>query len=348
MATTAFSTQVVVIIYMLLMVGVGMYFYKFQKGAEDFFKGGSRIPWWAAGISTYMSGFSAYSFVGIAYLVANYGAAGIAVETGPAIAYLIALLVFAVRFNKARVLTPIEYLEKRFGNATRQIVAWGNILRQLFDGGRLYAVAVLISALTGFGRTEAIIGCGIVILLYSVLGGLWAVIVTDVIQFVVLFLTVIPVLIFSILKIGGLSELLFNAPEGTFAIPALSSMDKGWIWIAAWWTVYMVNYNSHPGLIQRFASTVNAKAARKSAALTFGLAIPHSLLLFLPVLIYRSWGLLEPNMDAETVYGFIAMDILPPAMIGIVIAAMLAAAMSALDTEYNIQSAIFVNDVYHR
>ena len=348
MAEIASSTQIVVIIYMSLMIGVGLYFYRFQKGAEDFFKGGSCIPWWAAGISTYMSGFSAYSFVAIAYLVANYGAAGIVVETGPAIAYLVALLIFAVRFNKARVLTPIEYLEKRFGAATRQIIAWGNVLRQLFGGGRLYAVAILISTLTGFGRTEAIIGCGLVIILYSVLGGLWAVVVTDVIQFIVLFLTVIPIFVLSIIKIGGFGELLFNAPAGTFAIPALSSMDKGWIWIAAWWTVYMVNYNSHPGLIQRFASTASPKEARKSAGLTFCLAIPHSILLFLPILIYRSWGFFEQNMDKETVYGYIAHDLLPPAMIGIVIAAMLAAAMSALDTEYNIQSAIFVNDVYHR
>lgn len=348
MGNVAESTQIVVIIYMLLMVGVGLYFYRYQKGAEDFFKGGSRIPWWAAGISTYMSGFSAYSFVGIAYLVASYGAAGMAVEFGPAIAYLIALLVFARRFNKARVLTPIEYLEKRFGPLTRQIVAWGNILRVLFEGGRLYAVAILISVLTGFGRTEAIIGCGVVVLLYSVLGGLWAVIVTDVIQFIVLFLTVIPIFIMSIVKVGGLGELIFNAPIGTWSIPALSSVDKGWLWIAAWWTVYMVNYNSHPGLIQRVASTANPKEARKSAALTFGLALPHSLLLFLPVLIYRSWGWFGKTMDAETVYGFIATDILPPTMIGIVIAAMLAAAMSALDTEYNIQAAIFVNDVYNQ
>jgi len=145
------AAQIVVLVYMALMVLIGVYFSRHMKTIGDYFKGGSSIPGWAAGISAYMTNFSAYSFVAIASVVYLNGSAGIMLETGPALAFYIGALLLATRWHRAQVTTPVEYLEARYGKVTRQIFAWLGVTMSLIGSGmRIYALSRLINALLGY------------------------------------------------------------------------------------------------------------------------------------------------------------------------------------------------------
>ena len=104
----------VIAAYMALMLGIGFYSARFNKGASDYFKGSNRIPWLVAGLSSFMSGFSAWTFTGAAGLAYQHGLVAILLYLGNAVTFLIGYWVFAVRWRRARISTVMEYLVERF------------------------------------------------------------------------------------------------------------------------------------------------------------------------------------------------------------------------------------------
>jgi SSS family solute:Na+ symporter len=337
------AAQVVVLAYMALMVAIGVYFFRHMKTIGDYFKGGSSIPGWAAGISAYMTNFSAYTFVAIASRVYISAPAGIMLETGPALAFYIGALVLATRWHRAQVTTPVEYLEARYGTGTRQLFAWLGLLLSLIGSGmRIYALSKLVSSMLGFPLIPSIIGSGAIMLTYTLLGGVWAVVVTDVVQFVVLFSAVIPLFFVSLARVGWISGLFAHAPEGYFSFP---SGEYTWYWLGAWWLSYMLDYNGNWGIIQRYCVTSSEREARKAGYWAAALSVPHAVLLLTPLVVAR---VMMPGIDPEAAYGKIALTLLPTGMIGVVAAAMLAATMSALDSSWNINSGVLTKDIYQR
>lgn len=338
-----YAIHIVVLAYMILMVVIGVYFSRYMKSLDDYFKGGRSIPGWAAGISAYMTNFSAYSFVAIASVVYLNGPAGIMLETGPALAFYVSAIVFATRWHRAQVTTPMEYLAVRYGTGTQQTFAWlGIILSLIGSGMRIYALSRLVNALMGVPLIVSTVSSGAVMLTYTLLGGVWAVVVTDVVQFVVLFAAIIPLFFVSLASIGWFPGFFARAPEGYLAFP---SGNFDWYWLAAWWTSYLLDYNGNWGIIQRFCITPSEREARKAGYWAAALSVPHAVLLFMPVLCAR---LFMPGIDPEAAYGKMALALLPAGMIGVVVAAMLAATMSALDSSWNISSGVMTKDIYQR
>ena len=343
LAQTHQAAQIIVLVYMALMVSIGVYFSRHMKTIEDYFKGGNSIPGWAAGISAYMTNFSAYTFVAIASRVYISAPAGIMLETGPALAFYLGALVLATRWHRAQVTTPVEYLEARYGTVTRQLFAWLGVLLSLIGSGmRIYALSKLVSSILGFPLIPSIVGSGLIMLTYTLLGGVWAVVVTDVVQFFVLFAAVIPLFFVSLARVGWISGLCAQAPEGYFSFP---SGEYTWWWLGAWWMSYMLDYNGNWGVIQRYCVTPSEREARKAGYWAAALSVPHAVLLLTPLVVAR---VIMPGIDPEAAYGKIALALLPTGMIGVVAAAMLAATMSALDSSWNIGSGVITKDIYQR
>jgi len=96
--------------YMLLMLGIGVFSMRFNRGASDYFKGGGRIHWLAAGLSSFMSGFSAWTFTGAAGLAYQHGLVTVLLYVGNACTFLLGYFIFAVRWRRARISTVMEYL----------------------------------------------------------------------------------------------------------------------------------------------------------------------------------------------------------------------------------------------
>jgi len=136
----------VIAAYMALMLGIGFYAMRFNRGASDYFKGGSRIHWLAAGLSSFMSGFSAWTFTGAAGLAYQHGLVAILLYVGNACTFLLGYFLFAQRWRRARIGTVMEYLVDRYDERTRQAFSWTTIFFQLFMGASmLYGLGLFIA-----------------------------------------------------------------------------------------------------------------------------------------------------------------------------------------------------------
>src|ERR1044071_8033531 len=113
-ARANFTDYIVIGLYGLLMVVVGIYVMRFNRGASEYFRGGSRVPWLVAGLSCFMSGFSAWTFTGAAGVAYRSGFAATGLYIGNALSFLLGYFVFAQRWRRSRVTTVMEYLTGRF------------------------------------------------------------------------------------------------------------------------------------------------------------------------------------------------------------------------------------------
>jgi len=174
--------------YFVLMLGIGAYFYRHMQGMKDYFTGGNRIPWWLSGVSFYMSSFSGFTFLAYSALAYQYGWVAVTLFWVTVPATLVSAVFFSARWRRARLVSPVEYLETRFGPATRQLFAWEGIPVKLIDDVlKLIAIGTFISVVLNLeGSTMSILCSGLIILVYTFMGGLWAVTVTDFVQFIVM------------------------------------------------------------------------------------------------------------------------------------------------------------------
>ena len=347
---------VVIAVYMILITVAGGYYSKYMKTADAYFRGNNAIPWWAAGISIYVAHFTAYTFVAIASLVYIDGLSGLLLETGPAFVYFTVAIFFAHLWHRLNLTSPPEYLEARFNPLTRQVFSFFGILTTFIASGtRLYAMSKLAEILMGVPLVWMIIITGTVILIYTILGGLWAVMVTDVVQFIILYLAIIPLFIIAVATIfidSSLSEFIAKIPDSYASFP---HPDNGRTvgWLLVFWFSYFLDLGGDWGTIQRLCCTQTEKDAKKAALLATAFSIPHAFLLLGPIFIGRVLyqnEIGDPNIvsEAEQVYGKIALKLLPVGMVGVVIAAMFSATMSTLSVAWSVRATSFVNDLYVR
>lgn len=349
----------VIIAYVAIITAAGAYYSKFLRTADAYFRAGGAIPWWTAGLSMYMGNFTAYTFVGLASLVYVDGFAGLILETGPVLAFLLAGLVFAQRWHRLRLTSPPEYLEARFNPLTRKLFSMLGIATTLLGGGiRLYAVSKLIETFLGFPILWAIVLVAAVIVLYTMLGGLWGVVITEVLQFVILYLAVAAIAVGCCVWIeqnASWSEFCVRISETYSGWGGFPNAERGrtWGWLLAFWFAYLLDYNGEWGMIQKMCCTPTEHDARKAALLAAALSIPHAFLLLGPCVVARVFWqaeIADPNVirQTEAVYGKIALKLLPAGMIGIVLAAMISSTLSTLSTAWNARATSLVNDLYVR
>src|SRR5579872_3609989 len=132
MAGANFVDYAVIALYALLMVRVGFYVLRFNRGAAEYFRGGSRVPWLVAGLSSFMAGFSAWTFTGAAGVAYKAGIAATGLYIGNALSFLLGYFIFAARWRRSRITTVMEYLAGRYNPATHQAFSWGTIVFHLF------------------------------------------------------------------------------------------------------------------------------------------------------------------------------------------------------------------------
>jgi len=189
----------VLVVYMITLVGIGVYFARYMTGAGDYFKAGNKLTWWVAGLSSFMSAFSAWMFTGGAGIVYREGLTGMVALGMPGVAIFTGYLLFARLWRRSRVTTIMGYLEERFNLSTHQMASWAYIpFYILYSGAALYAMAIFISIALNLDIRLVVWTSGLVILAYTLLGGVWAVSVNDTIQFLIL----LPVCIWFAIKIA--------------------------------------------------------------------------------------------------------------------------------------------------
>jgi SSS family solute:Na+ symporter len=341
---------VVIGLYALLMVLVGLYVMRFNRGAAEYFRGGSRIPWLVAGLSCFMAGFSAWTFTGAAGVAYRAGVAATGLYIGNALSFLLGYFVFATRWRRSRVTTVMEYLTGRFNQTTHQTFSWTTIVFQLFtSASMLYGLSLFVSSACGFPVTWTILGAGAIIVFYCVLGGLWAVVVTDFLQASILMPFCLVLVITSLSRVGGVTGLVHSLPPEMKTLHV--SGEFGWLYLVSWTIMVSFGYNTS-AMAQRYFSVDNERSARKVALLCCGLFFAGAFLWFIPPMAMR---VLYPDLHAvwpslahpsEAAYAVASLTLLPHGLIGVMLAAMFSATMANLSAQFNVKSGILTKDVY--
>ena len=335
---------IAIAVYMVTMAGIGILVGGLIKNVGAYFKGGGTLPWLAAAISNYMSMFSAFIFVAYAGIAYEYGLVSVIVIWCTVPPALVAAAWMATRWRRAGIMTPVEYLETRFSASVRQFFSWGGICFRILDNMvRLYAIGVFIAAATPMSLEVSILVAGLIVVIYTFLGGLWAVVLTDTVQFVVLIFTTLIMVPLSLQAVGGLSGMMEAIPEH---FKLLNGPKGAPLFLLAYYAMIVIKYNGNWAFIQRFYSVRDEAAGRKMGLLMGALFFVFPIFFLLPAMAAR---VLEPSLpNHEMAYVAVAIRVLPEGIMGLMMAAMFAATMSALDSELNVTAGVFVHDVYQR
>jgi len=350
----------VIAVYLLLMLGIGFYFTRLMKGGKDFFIGGNLIPWWASGISLYMTMFSAWTFTGGASFVYHTGWFGVLYFATWSISFFIGFILSAKRWRRTRITSPVEYIETRFNKPTHLFFSLYLALAMLYwpahhlaSLSKICAPAMFPGSMTAIDVMIVVVG--ITIMLYTFLGGLWAVCVTDVVQFLILIVVCVALLpaIFLSGSFMSVGEFLQRLPPLTFhhVLPDTTLYDQ---WYLIGLIVANIFGNAVGDKAQRYYSVRDEKAAMKVGWLAFALFLTAPLLFGIPPLVGKVlWpsismldyfsGVTKPE---ENIFIAVVLRYMPAGIVGFFLSAMLAASMSSMSGVWNTVSSIVSVDLY--
>ncbi|MGI4831105.1 MAG: sodium:solute symporter family protein [Janthinobacterium lividum] len=336
--------------YFVAMLGMGVWARTKVKSANDFFTAGGAMPWWLSGISHHMSGYSSAVFVGFAAIAYT---AGFSLYIWWACSICLALViganVFPTRWSRLRqrlgIISPLEYLVTRYNLPAQQLLAWSGALLKIFDvGAKWTATAILLQVFAHVPPLWGVLLTGTVTLIYSVIGGLWADALTDMSQFVIQVFAGSVMLIAVMARLGGISSLWTiwaKLPPG-HGRPFVG--EYTWGFALVYLLINTLSYNGGTwNLAQRFIATPTARDARKAALLSASLYLVWPLVLFFPM-----WAapLLLPHLaDPSESYALLTKMLLPPGLIGLVLAGLFAHTMAMTSSDANAISAVVVRDI---
>jgi SSS family transporter len=336
------------------MLGIGLYFMKINKGGREYFAGGSMIPWWVSGMTLYMANFSAWTFTGAAGFAYTTGWFAILYFGTWSIAYYFGSQLTAAKWRRTRSISPVEYTLTRFNFTTQQflsIVIATNFT--LSAGVQLAATCKLLAPVMGLDITMVTLVTGIVILLYTFMGGLWAVSITDVVQGVILLSITFIVMPLALSLVGGPANLIQALPPVSF-----DHLYNGVHYTEHWLiSILIIMYlGTAAGAAQRFYSVKDEKDAKRVGKLAGILFLTVPFVFGVPPLVAKViWPDLsqveffQPYIGKnpqDLVFIALCLKLLPNGLIGVFLAAMLAATMSTLSSVYNMVSSILSRDIY--
>ena len=345
----------IIILYLGGMAVLGVWFSKKNKTTEDYFLGGRSFPGWVIGLS--MLGTSISSVTFLAFPAAAYTLDWRQLVSNlmlPFVAVL-AIIVFIPFFRRGQATSAFEYLGERFGPGIRLYGTLSFILLQLIRiANVLFLVAIPVGLLTGLDIRLVIVLVGAFISLYTIAGGINAVIWTDVVQSVVLWLGGFVCFLTIVTRLpGGIGQILEVGSQyhkfdvGSFGF----NLDERTFWTVAFLGVvsWLTMYSSDQNLVQRYLAAKNLKEARKATTIYSAVAVPTwAFFFFLGTCVFVFYKV-NPDPDvppgADAVFPYFILSQVPAGVTGLVISGVLAAAMSSLDSSINAISTIVTVDL---
>lgn len=361
-------------IYSVGMVLMGFYFARKNKNTEEYFLGGRSFSGWIIGFSLVATSISSVTF--IAYPGDAFKTTWIRYLPNFALPFcvLFASHFFLPFYRRTPTTSAYEYLETRFGPGIRVYAAVSFIISQLTRLAIiLLLVSILVNEMTGLDLSLSILIAGLFVAVYTIVGGIDAVIWTDVVQTFVLFAGGVFCLILIILKLpDGLSQIIevgleqsklsfYELSNGSFKPLnwdiSLSEKTYTMLFILGIFS-WLSEYSSNQNVVQRYCASRNIHEARKAMWVCVFSSLPiWAFYMFLGTALFvffqqfpttGAQEMLDGTQKADQILPYFIMNYMPPGIRGFVIAAALAAAMSSLDSSINAISAIGVVDIYKR
>ncbi|WP_455788882.1 sodium:solute symporter family protein [Alistipes shahii] len=324
----------------------GISFSSTGKNMKSFFAGGGNVPWWISGLSLFMGFFSAGTFVVWGSIAYSHGWVSVTIQLTMAAAGLAVGFFIAPRWNRTGCLTAAEYITRRFGVSTQKMYTYLFLFISLFTTGAfLYPIAKIIEVTADIPLNTSILLLGAFSILYVTIGGLRAVVVTDVLQFLILFAAVIIVIPLSLMKVGGAEAFLAKVPEGFFQTV---SGDYTWVFIIAFMFYNLFFLGGNWAYVQRYTSVSTPRNARKVGWLFGVLYLVSPILWMLPPMIYRVYNPGLEGLEAENAYLLMCKEAMPSGLLGLMLGGMIFATASSLNATLNISAGVFTNDIFKR
>lgn len=345
----------ILVVYVIANLGLGFYLGKKIESANDFFLGDKSIPWWAIGISVVSTYVSALTFLGGPAWSYTEGLSVIAIHLNYPLVIFFVVTFFLPFFFNSGVASIYEYQERRFGPASRSVMSGVFLLSQgLTSAAVLYATSLVLEFITGMQVEYCIVVVTVIALIYTSLGGIAAVIWTDVIQAGILFLGAFVILfaLFSEMPVPIAEALAGLKAEGrtdalNFSID-FTKVTTVWSGVIAMTLFHVTVYGANQMMVQRTLAAKNIGDAKKSFLMMgFGAFFIYFLFILLGVLFYSYYGGREFE-NGNTIILQFATDYGLPGLMGLIAAAVLAASMSSLDSAFNSMSTVSTIDFYQR
>ncbi len=378
----------IVLLYLILTMGLGLYLSrKASKSIVDFFVSGRSLPWWLAGISMAATTFSIDTPLYIAGVVGNRGIAGNWEWWNLGISHLIMVYIFAKMWRRSEVITDAELTEIRYGGRMAAILRgvkafiFAVPINCIAIGYAMLAMVKVVEALeiwqnlgipedASYVKLLSVIGVSIFVLIYAGLAGLWGVVSTDFFQFFLALLGALIVAVFALNSVGDIHTLIEKVPQVPQVadkdilslLPLTVSTDGGaviqfsktagisastffaYIFIQ-WWSWRRSDGGGE--FVQRFAAAKDEGEAEKAAWI---FNIMHYIVRTWPwIIVALAAVVIYPDLaDRELGYPKLMLDFLPPGVLGLVVASLVAAFMSTVSTSINWGASFITNDLYRR
>ncbi len=414
-----FADYLVILVYGAGLLGIGIYLGRIVKNASDLFAAGGQSPWWVSGLSSFMTMFSAGTFVVWGGIAFRLGVVAICIGACYGLAAFIVGWTIAGKWKKLGVSSGAEFIELRYGRSLVQFYTWIQGLFVIFTlGGAIYALSLVVctlvelppgleSSFLGFLRDDGTgnlsvlwfsIATMAVVIVVTLSGGLWAVLITDTLQFIVLTVSVVFVVPLILGEAGGIRGLLETAGEtvvdesgNTLLSPVAGNYS--WWFLFGWVLIHYAKIGGEWAFVQRYTCVPNSRDARKSAFLFGGMYLISPLFWMLPAIAFRvimpvpdtltydlashlkpgdyahlelshreafeaqNWAaipeeelqkLKNPAVKrlSERAYILACQLVLPPGMIGLMVAAMISATASMATTQLNVYAGAFTQQIF--
>ncbi|HUT29150.1 MAG TPA: sodium:solute symporter [Sedimentisphaerales bacterium] len=352
---------IVVLCYFGTIVSMGVYFSKRQKTTGQYYTGGRSMPAWAVGISILATLISSITF--LAYPGAGFEGKWILLVQGLMVPIVLVCLIWIIvpMYRNIIGISTYEFFDKRFGYGARLYSSIAFSLAHFIKMGTVfYLLSMALASMTGVSTYNVILVLGIIVILYTLLGGIEGVVWCEVIQGFLLMgggLICIAVLLFR--PAGGPVNVISTAWENKkfFFGPYDMDLTKLTFIVMALNGIFyaLQKYGTDQTIVQRFLVAKSDKAAEKAALIGVLLCVPvWTLFMFIGTCLWSYYHITDIQLPAQVlekadrVFPYFIMDQLPIGVTGLILAALMSAALSSLDADLNCLSAVIVEDYYHK
>ena len=371
----------VVTLYIAGMVFMSWYLGRKQTDMQDYYLGGNNLSWWAIGISTMATQCSTNSLLGAPAFIITAGLLWLQYEFAVPLAMIVIMVFLLPFYRKLKLVSIYEYLELRFGVGTRTLLSLlFQVLRAFATGVTVYGIAIVLQEIVGIPFIYSVLMLGIVTIIYDMLGGMTAVVYSDVIQMGVLYLGILLCVVYSVMAVGGLGEVFALFPKvgdtlakvtgepmvfSGFAAVDFSGHGLGdgktfafFPMLIGGLFLYVSYYGCDQTQVQRELSSKDLDDTNLSLMLNGFSRFPLVLTYCFMGVCIGAYIVANPEFlqSLRTPSGWeynlavpkFVLANLPNGIIGLVIVALFSAAMSSLDSTINSLSATTIKDIYEQ
>src|SRR5438309_208333 len=338
-------------VYFAIIFAIGLYFARRERTSTDYFLAGRNVGWFFIGASLFVSNISTEHFIGLSGTGAS---SGLAVGHFEWLACLILLMlgwVFVPFYLRSNVFTMPEFLERRFNRQSAVYLAGMSIIAYIFTkiSVQLYAASVVLERVAGWKLWETAVVLVIATGIYTVAGGLAAVIYTDTVQTLILITGAVALTIIGLGRVGGLEHLRTMVPPEYFHMIKPSS-DSNFPWTGIFFGAPILGiwyWCTDQVIVQRVLSARDEGHAKAGTIFAGFLKILPVFMLVLPGII--AFALFpEQVKKPDFAYPTLVLNLLPVGLVGLVMAALLAAVMGAMSSVFNSASTLVTLDFYKK